>query len=201
MSVLHNRFLEIAKDISPRLHEAIEQCGPARLSRRAKDACLATTLCRAVAGQQLSTSASATIWNRVLEKMGQQELVEFMSEVDVEALRRCGLSQAKAKTCKEVATATQAGQLDVDYLGKLQHETRSEQITQIWGVGQWTADMIGIFFFGDRDVWPAGDVTVCKTLQTLIGKRRSIERSAAKFAPQRSYLALYMYRIADARPS
>jgi DNA-3-methyladenine glycosylase II len=72
---------------------------------------------------------------------------------------------------------------------------------EIWGVGQWTADMLGIFYFGERDIWPDTDLAVWKTLQRLTSRRRKTTLTAAKFSPQRSLLAKYMWRIADASPN
>ncbi len=102
---------------------------------------------------------------------------------------------------KAIVTAKSDGLLDLDTLRNLDHTARSRQLTSIWGVGQWTADMVSIFYFGDKDVWPDSDVTVWKTLERLTDKRRKTVRTAERFAPHRSYLALYMYQIADARPT
>jgi DNA-3-methyladenine glycosylase II len=91
--------------------------------------------------------------------------------------------------------------LDQKILSRLDHNQRSEQLTEIWGVGQWTADMMGIFYFGDKDVWPDSDLAVWKTLQRLTNRRRKTLRTAQRFAPHRSYLAIYMWRIADTMPN
>jgi len=101
---------------------------------------------------------------------------------------------------KAIVAAESEGRLEVETLRELVHEERSMRLTSIWGVGQWTADMMSIFYFGDQDVWPETDITVWKTLERLTSKRRNTTRTAALFAPHRSYLAMYMYRIADARP-
>jgi DNA-3-methyladenine glycosylase II len=60
--------------------------------------------------------------------------------------------------------------------------------------------MVNLFYFGEEDIWPEGDVTARKTLISLTSKRRKTVRSAERFAPYRSYLALYMWRWVDARP-
>ena len=91
--------------------------------------------------------------------------------------------------------------LDPQKLKVLPHQERSQHLMEIWGVGQWTADMIGIFYFSDQDVWPESDITVTKTLQRLIGPRRKTTLAAGQFSPQRSSLARYMWKIADASPN
>jgi DNA-3-methyladenine glycosylase II len=82
----------------------------------------------------------------------------------------------------------------------MNYAERSAALTSIWGVGQWTADMMCMFYFGEHDVWPDGDVGARKTLERLTNRRRSTIRTAQLFAPHRSYLALYMWAHADARP-
>ena len=102
---------------------------------------------------------------------------------------------------RSIAKAARAGELDAAELSKVAHAVRAERLTAIWGVGQWTADMMGIFYFGDRDIWPDGDVTARKTLAKLTSRRRKTVRTAERFAPYRSYLALHMWRHADASPT
>ena len=98
---------------------------------------------------------------------------------------------------RAIALATLANQLDESLLSELDHEERTHCLTEIWGVGQWTADMMGIFYFGDPDIWPDGDTTARKNLERLTSRRRKTVRTAARFAPYRSYLALYMWHQAD----
>ena len=198
--ILHRDFMSISGDLSHRLQEAISACGP--LSKpRSKSLPLPVVMCRTIAGQQLSVQAARTIWDRVLADSEGEPLMEYLPSVEVAQLRACGLSRAKGRSMKAIADAFASDQLNEHMLRRLPHTDRSERLTEIWGVGQWTADMLGIFYFGDRDIWPDADVTVWKTLQRLTNRRRKTTLTAAKFAPQRSLLARYMWRIADASPN
>ena len=107
---------------------------------------------------------------------------------------------AKTRAMCAIAREARAGGLEADELRDLDHATRSRHLTALWGVGQWTADMISIFYFGDEDVWPDGDIAARKTLARLTSPRRKTVRTAARFAPHRSRLALYMWRHVDAPP-
>lgn len=196
---IHNRFVEIAGGLSDRLQAAIASAGPVRLTRR-NDTPLPEVLCRVIAGQQLSVKASRTIWGRVVQRANGDNLIDFVSATDTSVLRECGLSAAKAKSMKAIVQAESAGDLNVQKLSELDHLERSRQLTEIWGIGQWTADMIGMSYFGDQDVWPENDVTVWKTLERLTSRRRKTLRTAERFSPHRSYLAMYMWAIADAKP-
>jgi DNA-3-methyladenine glycosylase II len=196
---IHDRFLSIAQNLSTELATAIARTGPVELIPR-QDLPLPERLCRAVAGQQLSVKAAASIWNRVVASAEGKSLIDHFATVDPQVLRNCGLSGAKTKAMGAIAAAALAGDLEAERLKGMKTEERTQRLIQIWGVGQWTADMLNIFYFGDLDIWPEGDTTARKTLERLTSKRRKTMRTAARFAPYRSYLALYMWRQADAAP-
>lgn len=197
---LHSEFLKTAQGMTPRLHAAISECGVLP-KQRPNHQPLSTVLCRTIAGQQLSVKAARTIWSRVVEASGTTPLPKYLSKASASQLRTCGLSRAKGRAMKEIARAANAGHLDSKVLTELSQHERSQQLMKIWGVGQWTADMIEIFYFNSADIWPQTDITVVNTLQKLIGYRRKTSLAAAQFAPQRSSLARYMWKIADAPPN
>ncbi|MEO0395447.1 MAG: DNA-3-methyladenine glycosylase 2 family protein [Cyanobacteria bacterium P01_A01_bin.137] len=194
--VIHATFVEIARGLSGELADAIANTTPLKLTTN-KDTPFSERLCRAVAGQQLSVKAAASIWGRIVDSAAEQPLVDYFSTVSPETLRHCGLSAAKAKAMRAIALATLANQLNESLLSELDHGERTQCLTEIWGVGQWTADMMSIFYFGDPDIWPDGDTTARKNLERLTSRRRKTVRTAARFAPYRSYLALYMWHQAD----
>lgn len=78
---------------------------------------------------------------------------------------------------------------------------RDQVLTNIWGVGQWTADMVNIFYFGEKDIWPDKDVAVRKNFLKLIGENKNSIKESSKFGPYRTYLALMMWKVANAKPS
>jgi DNA-3-methyladenine glycosylase II len=198
---LHERFLEIAGGFSPDLQAAMDRVGVPEPRDRG-DQPVARFLARAVVGQQLSTTAAGTIWSRV-ESMAAAEGIAVpggFTEDRFEALRTCGVSRGKARALLAIRAAEREGWLDGAALAALDHAERSHRLRTIRGVGQWTCDMVSIFHCGDPDVWPETDVAVQRTFVNLIGRRRKPAKAAARFAPQRSWLARYMWRIADADP-
>ncbi|NER85404.1 MAG: DNA-3-methyladenine glycosylase 2 family protein, partial [Leptolyngbya sp. SIO1D8] len=168
---IHTRFIEIAGDLSPELAEEIASSEPLQLVP-CQDVPFPERLCRAIAGQQLSIKAAETIWGRVVGSASSKSLMDHFSAVEPTVLRTCGLSAAKVKAVRAVAQTACTGQLDAEELRGLDHRDRTQRLTAIWGVGQWTADMMGIFYFGDPDIWPEGDVTARKTLEKLTSSRR-----------------------------
>lgn len=197
---IHARFVDTARELSPALSDAIAALGPVELTSRA-DLPFADYLCRAITGQQLSVKAAKTIWGRVEDSAGGTPLIEHFHDANSDLLRSCGLSGAKTKTVCAIAALARQGELKDDDLRAMSAAERTMHITAIWGVGQWTADMMNMFWFGEPDIWPDGDVAARKTLERLTSPRRKTVRTAARFAPHRSYLALYMWRHVDAKPA
>lgn len=193
---IHARFLDIAADLSPQLAVSIERVGPMVLQPE-NSIPLAEHMCRSVTGQQLSVKVAQIIWGRLLEASGDQPLTEFITNEKSDLLRSCGLSAAKVRTVCEIAEEARAGNLEAVVLGALDHQERSKRLIRLWGIGQWTIDMISIFYFGDEDVWPDGDLIARTTLEKLTSKRRKTVRTAERFAPYRSRLALYMWEYND----
>ena len=196
---VHASFLNLANQISDRLVEAIDTLGPAQFPIR-DDTPFPIYLARAVAGQQLSVKAARSIWARVEAIHEGRPFDEAFGLDRAEALRACGLSGAKVKTLLAIAAAVRDGRLAEDELLALDPEARTARLTEVWGVGQWTADMANMFWFGEADIWPDGDVAARKALERLTSPRRKTVRTAKRFAPYRSYLALYMWRHVDAPP-
>lgn len=175
----------------------LEAVGPIYRQAR-RDLPLPESLCRAVAGQQLSVAAADTIWSRFEAFRGRRDLVPFLARVTDLDLRGCGLSFAKIRSIRAIGQAAERGQLESGRLMRMGHGERTACLTEIPGVGHWTADMIGIFYCGDTDIWPDGDLVARRTLQNLVGKRYKTVRVASTFSPWRSRLAMAMWRAVDA---
>jgi DNA-3-methyladenine glycosylase II len=197
---LHRQFIETAHRVSPPLERAIARIGRVALPPR-NGRTLAWFLARVVTGQQLSTSAARSIWARVEARVRESggSMPEYFCAGNTRALRRCGLSRAKTRTLIAIREAHASGLLTARRLRRMTHAERAEHLQQIWGIGQWTADMTSIFYFGDADVWPEGDTGVNRGLATIVGRRskKTLRRIADAFSPYRSFLALYMWRTLD----
>jgi len=154
-------------------------------------------------GQQLSTKAAQSIWSRVAEAAASESRpLDFFTPENTARLRACGLSGAKVEALLGLRFAAAEGQVDARALGRKSHAERAGTLTRLRGIGPWTADMVSMFFFRDPDIWPLGDLAVRKTFERYVGdhKRLDLHSGAALFAPYRSFLALYMWRIANNGP-
>ncbi|WP_417497927.1 DNA-3-methyladenine glycosylase family protein [Maricaulis sp.] len=196
---VHQHLLDAAAGLSPALEAALLRLGPLEFPRRDSQP-FPHYLCRAIGGQQISVKAAQSIWNRVEASAAGKPLLDHFVADNTDTLRACGLSGAKTKTIITIADTHRNIGLDTDELRALPIAERTARLTAIWGVGQWTADMMNMFYFGEPDIWPDGDVAARKTLERLTSKRRKTVRTAQRFKPYRSWLALYMWAHADAPP-
>jgi DNA-3-methyladenine glycosylase II len=196
----HTHLLATARGLSASLHDALARLGPVPIDPPTH-AHVADRLALEVVNQQLSTRAAAAIWGRVeaaalLRNVAPRDL---FVDAHAETLRSCGLSGAKVRAVLAIRTADEAGLFDTA-LATLPHPERSAILRSIKGVGQWTADMIGIFHYHDPDIWPAGDVAAVGSLRRLTGCTDTASY-ALPFAPYRSYLARAMWRVRDRVPA
>lgn len=175
------------------------------LTSRVKPRRTADELFRALAGsvvsQQLSTKAAATIWARLEEACGGSVTPLSISKIRVERMRKAGLSAAKAKTLKELARAVKGG-LDLPALKKLPEEIAIERLTEVWGIGTWTAEMFLIFALGRADVFSPKDLGVMRAIEDLYGvakdsKPHAYVVVAECWSPYRSVACLALWRHRD----
>ncbi|MEM7467113.1 MAG: DNA-3-methyladenine glycosylase 2 family protein [Pseudomonadota bacterium] len=201
---LHKQFVATASEISTSLANDIHEAGPVAIPSR-KHLGIGAFLARVIVGQQLSTKAAATIWGRLSEaaRAKNTRIIDFCTEGNFSAIRACGVSGNKGKALLAIRSAVEDGRLVTRKLKRLSPEERNATLLEIHGVGRWTADMTAIFFFAEPDIWPDGDLSVVKVFNRYLNKRqtKNAQRYAAEFAPHRSYLAYYMWQLADAVPN
>ena len=164
-------------------------------------------LLRSIVGQQLSTKAARSIYNRLVELFGgstpsPQELLD----ADPEAVRAVGLSNAKVRYVRSLAEHVLSGDLELDKLDGLGDEEVEREVTAVKGLGQWTAHMFLIFHLGRPDVLPVGDLGVRRAVERAYGleelpSAEELERLGERWAPYRSLAALYLWESLDNAPT
>jgi DNA-3-methyladenine glycosylase II len=186
-----------ASATSPALHAAFVRLGPIAIPPP-QHVLVADRLFVAVINQQISTRAALSIWGRIERSAAERGLAprDLFTPEEAVVLRACGVSGNKVRALLAIRDAEASGDLG-ESLAALPQTERSAVLRRIRGVGPWTADMIGIFHFLDPDIWPSGDVAAVGTLRQLSGRDDDVAVAAA-FAPYRSVLARYMWRIRDA---
>lgn len=159
----------------------------------------------AIASQQLSVKAAASIMKRFLAlfpKEGPQPAaVRAMSE---DTLRGVGLSRPKIRYLHGIAEAIVTGAIDLAEIAKYDDEAFIDAITELKGVGRWTAEMLLIFSLGRRDVFSVGDLGLRNAVSQAYGvdrdDRDAIETIAERWRPYRSLACHYLWKSLDNEP-
>ncbi len=153
-------------------------------------------LLRIVMAQQLSVHAARAIIER-LEAATGCDAGRF-SEMGDSDLRALGLSRQKIAYGRAMATAVNDGTLNFRRLHRMSDEDAVEALTQVKGIGRWTAEIYLLFALGRPDVMPAGDLAVCAATQKLKRLRarpdeKRMRRIAEAWRPHRSAAARFLW--------
>jgi DNA-3-methyladenine glycosylase II len=210
MARLTNAHRELAAS-DPAMAALMERVGPMSLAERRRrrgqrpdDAYGA--LLRAVVGQQLSTKAARTIYERVVALFGGEEpSPEALLAIDEAALRGAGLSGRKVEYLRDLADHVRSGELELDRLDQLSDEEVIEEVTAVRGLGRWTAEMFLMFHLGRKDVVSGGDLGLRRglmlayELDEMPTPEELVERAEA-WRPNRTLACIYLWEAAAATP-
>jgi DNA-3-methyladenine glycosylase II len=160
-------------------------------------------LMRSVLYQQLATAAAAKIEQRVraLGK-GQIPAAKRIPNISDAAFREAGLSRQKIVAFRSIADAFASGRVRPDALPRMSNEEVQACVTEIHGVGEWTAHMLLMFSLGRRDILPVGDYGVQKAAQNLyklkeLPKKKQLLELAEPWRPYASLASWYLWRSHD----
>lgn len=179
-----------------RLGWAIEHIGP--VQREVQDD-LFTAVLHCIVGQQISTAAHITIWNRFLDTFGTID-PPMICALDSETLQSLGISFRKADYILDFAHKVCSGELDLDALITLDDQAFIEQLITLRGIGTWTAEMLLTFCLQRPDVLSYGDLAIQRGLRMLYRHRAINPARFAKYhrrySPYSTTASLYLWAIA-----
>jgi DNA-3-methyladenine glycosylase II len=198
---------EYLRKQDPVLRRLIDERGPIdpETDRRGSRPDPYIALSRAIVGQQLSTKAAASIWAKFEDAFGGPPKPEQVANADDDRLRSAGLSRSKTAYLKDLASRVASGQLDLARIAELADEDVIADLTEIKGIGRWTAEMFLIFHLGRPDVLSAGDLGIRRAVQIAyelddLPGPTDLERIADPWRPQRTLACLYLWRSLAATP-
>jgi DNA-3-methyladenine glycosylase II len=193
------KALNHLKKSDPILRAIIERVGPCRMEFGLPEFC---SLAEAIVYQQLNGKAAVTIFKRFAALAGEPLTPDGILRLSDEQLRRVGLSKQKSAYLKDLAAKTASGELDFARLSGLTDDEVIEHLTQVKGVGVWTAHMFLMFSLRRPNVLPTGDYGVQVAIRKHYKKRklpkpRDMEKIAKAWEPYRSVACWYMWRSLD----
>ncbi len=179
-----------------RLGEAIQKVGPIQ---REVDTDLFSAVVHHIIGQQISTKAQATIWQRMQETLGSVD-AEHILAAGVPQLQKLGMTFRKAEYITDFAQKVQNGEFDLKGIGQKSDDEAIRELSSLKGIGVWTAEMILLFCMQRPDVFSYDDLAIQRGLRMLYHHRKIDRKLFAKyrrrFSPYCSVASLYLWAIA-----
>jgi DNA-3-methyladenine glycosylase II len=163
------------------------------------------TLARAICGQQISVKAAQSVWNRVCICLEQTITPESVVKRDRKKLRACGLSDRKTEYIADLAQHFADGRIHERNWPQMDDEAIIAELTDVRGIGRWTAEMFLMFNLLRPDVFPLDDLGVQKGIRVAYFKGRKVslkrmQKLAETWRPWRSVASWYLWRSLDPVP-
>ena len=180
---------------------------PAERDSRGRPPDVYGALVRSITGQQLSVKAAASIYGRLVARFdGRTPTPEQILADDPEELRAaCGFSRAKVAYLRSLAEHVLSGELEIDRLTELDDGEVIRELTEVKGIGEWTAHMFLMFTLHRPDVLPVGDLGVRNAAMRAYEldappPPNALQELAEPWRPHRTRACLYLWRSLDNEP-
>lgn len=192
----------------PRVDILLKSAGPCTLKPQRAHF---ETLCHSIVSQQLSTKAAATIWGRLrlalMEQGPNGKNVEpgLLKKLPDPTLRSCGVSTQKLGYLRDLDERATSGSLALKFPAAMRDEAIILNLTEVKGIGRWTAEMFLIFSLNRPDIFPVGDLGIREAMRR-VWKLRSrddhpkLERLASQWQPHRTLVTWALWRSLDNAP-
>ncbi|MGE5681332.1 MAG: DNA-3-methyladenine glycosylase family protein [Bacillota bacterium] len=194
---IENGILYLASN-DPKLAEIISKTGKCPL-RPHND--YYNSLLQAIIGQQLSMKAADSIIKKFMSFFGGTPAPDIIIASDDQILRGLGLSNAKVKYIKDLSDKVASGKITFKNISKKTDEQIITELTQVKGIGVWTAHMFLIFTLCRPDVLPVGDLGIKKAVMTnyklkTLPDEKTVRKVSVKnnWAPFNSIASWYLWR-------
>jgi DNA-3-methyladenine glycosylase II len=160
------------------------------------------TLLRAIVGQQISVKAAASVWNKIVDLIKIIEPNKVLS-TSKEKLKLCGLSKQKTQYILNISEHFKINNIiDDTYWEERTYLSVYEELITIKGIGPWTAEMFGMFYLLEKDIFPLKDVGILRAMYQLYnnGERIDIDKIVKisdTWKPYRSVACWFLWRSID----
>lgn len=194
---MNTRVREHFKKADPILHSVIVDIPPIQIPKRND---YFSVLCEAIVNQQLSEKAGDTIWNRFIALFPRKNITpQNVLALPDKKIRAVGMSWSKVSYIKNLATSVQRHMIELSDLPDMTDEEVIRELTNVKGIGPWTAEMFLMFSLGREDVFSYGDVGLRNAIKRLYKfkhepTRRQMEKIVGKWVPYRSWAARILWK-------
>lgn len=179
-----------------RLCEVIDKVG--HIERRV-DADLFSSVVHHIVGQQISSKAQATIWQRMQDALGDVNAKSILS-AGVSKLQALGMSFRKAEYITDFARKVECGEFNLAAVAAMPDAEAIGALSGLKGIGVWTAEMILLFCLQRKDVFSFDDLAIQRGLRMVYHHRaitrQLFEKYRRRFSPYGSVASLYLWAVA-----
>jgi DNA-3-methyladenine glycosylase II len=199
----YSTAIAFLKQSDPALAKLIQQVGPCQLGEPQPEADLLFSLSKTILHQQLSTKVANVIHGRFLQLYPEQlpTATDILNTPD-ETLRGVGISRSKIIYLKDLAQKILDGLPTMAELADMEDEAIIQTLTQVKGIGRWSAQMLLIFRLGRLDVLPVDDLGVRAGIRKLyqlddLPNKKMVELVGQKWKPYGAIASWYLWRSLD----
>lgn len=187
--------IEYLKSKDKILGEVIERIGHIE---RVTDTDLFSSVVHHIIGQQISTKAQETIWQRLKDELGEVN-AENIYKTDVSRLQSLGMSFRKVEYIKDFADKVHSGSFNLQDISELSDEEAIKALASLKGIGVWTAEMILLFCLQRPDIFSFDDLAIQRGLRMVYHHRKIdrklFEKYRRRFSPYCSVASLYLWAV------
>ena len=160
------------------------------------------SLCRTIVGQQISIKAADTIWNRLEAKCKKKIIPQKIIKLKATSMKKAGLSRQKISYLKNIAKSFKNKSFDVSSLKKMDDVSAIDYITQLKGLGIWSAQMFLMFNLNRPDIFPTKDIGLIRAISKNYKKpyppsEKFLNKISNLHSGYRTVFTWYMWRSID----
>ena len=160
------------------------------------------SICRTIVGQQISTKAADSIWRKFEIKCRKKISPEVILKLTARSLKSAGLSRQKITYLKNIAKSFKNKSFNIRDLKKMDDDLAIDYITQLKGLGVWSAQMFLMFNLNRSDVFPTKDIGLLRAISknykvSYPPSKRFLNKISKKHFGYRSVFTWYMWRSID----
>ena len=192
--------IEYLTKTDPKLGKLFKQYSNYGISSRGE---ALETLMRSIVGQQISIQAAASVWGK-LAKLIRNINPDKVLSASFEELKSCGLSKQKTQYIINIAEHFKTKKItNHSYWDERSYQTIYDELITIKGIGPWTAEMFGMFYLLEKDIFPIKDIGIIRAMNQVYGNEgealdlNEIIKIADKWKPYRSVACWFLWRSID----
>lgn len=155
-----------------------------------------------IIGQQISTFAQTTIWNRIKTKLI-NITPETILNINDDELQSCGLTYRKVDYIKDFAKKINSGIFNLNEINNMEDEEAISYLSSLKGIGRWTAEMVLLFCLQRKNIFSYNDLAIQRGLKMIYHHKKItkdlFEKYRRRFSPYCSVASLYIWHVSGNR--